>query len=271
MHKFRCSGPSLGVHWQDLPVWWIMFRLNHLTRIPGEGPQGSENFTLAEARERLDSEGARGMSDLQLLAILLGAGGWVPQVTIAGNLQELWPNLGALQEWPARKLVRRAGISAGRARRLLAGLELGWRLQHPIPPGGVVVQGPEDLRETLLREFRNLDRERFLALYLDTRHRVLAIDTVSVGTLNASLVHPREVLKGAIEISAAALIVAHNHPSGCARPSGDDLGLTARLDGCAELMGIPLLDHLVVGGEEITSIREYGWPSARPKKGAHGD
>ncbi len=79
--------------------------------------------------------------------------------------------------------------------------------------------------------------------------------------MNASLVHPREVYKPAIARSAAAIIVAHNHPSGNARPSGDDLDLTARLDRCGELLGVALLDHLVVGDTEVTSIREYGWPS----------
>ena len=113
-------------------------------------------------------------------------------------------------------------------------------------------------------EFRGLDRERFIALYLDARHRVRALETVSTGSLNASLVHPREVFKPAIALSAAAVIVAHNHPSGDPRPSGDDLELTGRLDRCGELLGIALLDHLVVGDADITSIREYGWPGVPP-------
>ncbi len=87
------------------------------------------------------------------------------------------------------------------------------------------------------------------------------METVSIGSLNASLVHPREVFKPAVALSAAAVIVAHNHPSGNARPSGDDLELTARLDRCGELLGVALLDHLVVGDTEVTSIREYGWPT----------
>ena len=116
--------------------------------------------------------------------------------------------------------------------------------------------------DLLRTEFRGLDRERFLALYLDARHRVLAAETVSVGSLNASLVHPREVFKPAVALSAAAVIVAHNHPSGDARPSGDDLELTARLARCGDMLGIALLDHLVAGDGVITSIREFGWPVA---------
>ena len=88
----------------------------------------------------------------------------------------------------------------------------------------------------------------------------MAVRTVSVGTLNASLVHPREVFRPAVTLQAAALVVAHNHPSGCARPSGDDLELTRRLARCGGLLGIELLDHLIVGDGEVASIREQGWP-----------
>ena len=109
----------------------------------------------------------------------------------------------------------------------------------------VIVRRPEDLHPLLRAELRGLDRERFVALYLETRHRLLDLATVSIGSLNASLVHPREVFKQAVLGSAAALVVAHNHPSGCAVPSGDDLDLTCRLDRCGELLGISLLDHLV--------------------------
>ena len=128
-------------------------------------------------------------------------------------------------------------------------------------PARPTVRRPEDLHALLHEEFRGLDRERFLGLYLDTRHRLAAVETVSVGSLNASLVHPREVFKPAVAMSAAAVIVAHNHPSGDAGPSGDDLDLTARLDRCGDLLGIALLDHLVVGSSDIISIREYGWPT----------
>jgi len=144
--------------------------------------------------------------------------------------------------------------------RLLSCLELGSRAAGEVPRAGIRVNRPEDLHPLLRRSFRGLDRERFLALYLDTRHRILAAETVSVGTLNVSVVHPREVFKLAVALSAAAVIVAHNHPSGCAEPSAEDLELTARLDRCGHLLGISLLDHLVAGSGEIISIRELGWP-----------
>ncbi len=110
-------------------------------------------------------------------------------------------------------------------------------------------------------------REAFMAVYLDTRHRPLAKPyVISVGSISASLVHPREVFRPAVEVGAAAMILAHNHPSGSPRPSGDDLELTARLDKAGDMMGIAVLDHLILGetgdGEsDFTSIREYGWPT----------
>jgi len=163
-------------------------------------------------------------------------------------------------EHPAA-LIHGFGLGPVRTTRLLAAFELGFRAGGPAPRAGFAVRSPADIHPLLREEFRGLDRERFLALYLDTRHRVAATETVSIGSLNASLVHPREVFKPAVAMSAAAVIVAHNHPSGDPSPSGDDLDLTSRLDRCGDLLGIALLDHLVVGDQDIISIREYGWPA----------
>lgn len=111
--------------------------------------------------------------------------------------------------------------------------------------------------------FRGCDREHFLAVLLDARHRVVAVETVAIGCLDASLVHPRELFRAAVVSGAAAVIAAHNHPSGCARPSPDDIGLTGRLARCGRLLGIELLDHIIVGRGEFTSLREHGWPGPR--------
>jgi len=116
----------------------------------------------------------------------------------------------------------------------------------------------------IVKEFLPVNgREAFIVLYLDTRHRLLSQPYIaSIGTLNSCPVHPREVFKPAILLSAAAIIVAHNHPSGDCKPSGDDLKLTKRLSEAGTLLGISLLDHLVVAdeSEEYISIRESGWP-----------
>jgi DNA repair protein RadC len=127
---------------------------------------------------------------------------------------------------------------------------------------GLQVRGPADLVALLEEEFRGCDREHFLAVLLDTRHRVTAVETVAIGCLDASLVHPREVYKTAVALGAAAVVAAHNHPSGSAQPSREDLGLTRRLARCGRLLGIELLDHIVIGQGEYTSLREHGWPGA---------
>lgn len=222
---------------------------------------GAEDGEEAEAEARLRRFGARACSDAELLAWVLAPGRAGPAARDgARRLLRLRP-LAELASTPAASLAARRGLGPTRARRLLAALELGRRATRTAPVTGLLVRRPEDLTGLLRDEFRGLDRERFLALYLDARHRVRALETVSTGSLNASLVHPREVFKPAIALSAAAVIVAHNHPSGDPRPSGDDLELTGRLDRCGELLGIALLDHLVVGDADITSIREYGWPA----------
>lgn len=205
--------------------------------------------------------GARRLTDTELLVPVLGPGRPGAAQT-AEHLLERWGSLADLAAQHPLALARGRGLGPARLRRLVAALELGRRACGPAARRGLAVRRPEDLHPLLRREFHGLDRERFVALYLDTRHRILALETVSIGSLNASLVHPREVFGPAVAMAAAALVVAHNHPSGCPSPSADDLELTARLDRCGELLGIALLDHLVAGDDEIVSIREQGWPAA---------
>ncbi len=223
--------------------------------------EGRARTTGGPGLERLRRLGPGALADWELLAWVLGPGRPTAEDTARRLLTGPGGLAGLAMERPA-VLRRLPGVGAVRGGRLAAALELGQRVAEAGPRSGPVVRRPEDCHALLRREFRGLDRERFLALYLDTRHRITEVETVSVGSLNASLVHPREVFRPAVAMRAAAVIVAHNHPSGCAEPSGDDLELTARLDRCGELLGIALLDHLVVGGEDIVSIREYGWPSA---------
>ena len=209
---------------------------------------------------RLARYGPGALTDQELVGCVLGPGGRVPATEAARRLLESYRQLGILAAERPASLLHGFGLGPARTTRLVAAFELGFRAGGPPRRAGFTVRSPADVHPLLREEFRGLDRERFLALYLDTRHRLKAAETVSIGSLNASLVHPREVFKPAVAMSAAAVIVAHNHPSGDAGPSGDDLDLTARLDRCGDLLGIALLDHLVVGDRDIISIREYGWP-----------
>lgn len=221
---------------------------------------GQASLAHLDSQSRFQQFGTRGLTDAELLGRILGAGGRMPPQEAATRVLDRFGSVAGLAVVPPAVLAATRGMGPVRAARLAAALELGMRALGPAVRSGILVRRPEDLHQLLADCFRGLDRERFLALYLDTRHRIQAVETVSVGSLNASLVHPREVFKTAVGMSAAALIVAHNHPSGCPQPSGDDLELTARLAGCGEMLGIALLDHLVYGDGEITSIREYGWP-----------
>ena len=242
-----------------------MFKSNKIV-INGSSPRPvSGPAARPENRDRdwrLGRFGPEGLTDRELLSCVLGPGGRIPAAEAARKLLESYPGLGELAAERPASLVHGFGLGPVRTRRLLAAFELGFRAGGPPRRAGFAVRSPADVHHMLREEFRGLDRERFLALYLDTRHRVVAAETVSIGSLNASLVHPREVFKPAVAMSAAAVIVAHNHPSGDPSPSGDDLDLTARLDRCGDLLGIALLDHLVVGAEEIISIREFGWPES---------
>jgi len=224
---------------------------------PVHSPITAEN----DFSDRLRRFGVSAGSGAELLAALLGDKFGPEALEVAQGLLQRFGTLTQLATVPLTVLENMPGMGPSRSARLVAALELGKRATAPFVRRGLVVRRPEDLHPLLRGELSGLDRERFLALFLDSRHRIQTVETVSIGSLNASLVHPREVFKTAIALSAAAVIVAHNHPSGNARPSHDDLDLTARLDRCGELLGVALLDHLVVGETEVTSIREYGWPT----------
>lgn len=121
----------------------------------------------------------------------------------------------------------------------------------------VTLHRPSDAFELLAPMIGDKRREHFVVVCLDVRHQVLAVETVSVGMLNASIVHPREVFMAAIKRGAAAIVVAHNHPSGDPTPSQEDLDSTGRLGAAGELLGIPLFDHVIIGGDGFTSLREF--------------
>lgn len=120
------------------------------------------------------------------------------------------------------------------------------------------IKGPEEVWNLLKPRFQDLDREHFLIVLLSARNTVIGIETISVGSLNASIVHPREVFKPAIERSAASVLLSHNHPSGIPDPSDDDIALTRRLCQVGELVGIPVLDHLICAGSTFYSLKQQG-------------
>jgi len=159
----------------------------------------------------------------------------------------------------AEELVRVRGVGPAGAARLLACLELARRASAWPVSERPVVSTPEDVVRLCATQLRGLDREHFWALALSTKNRLLRMVEVSVGSLNASIVHPRELFKEAVRVSAASVVVVHNHPSGDPTPSGADLQLTRRLAKAGEVLGIELIDHVVIGdGGAHVSLREMG-------------
>ncbi len=159
----------------------------------------------------------------------------------------------------AADLRSREGIGAQAAQRLASALELGRRcLAGPAVPRQRLLD-PSDVARVLFAEAARLRSEAFWAFALDAQGGLLHLYRVSLGTLTASLVHPREVFQPALVHSAASLIVAHNHPSGDPEPSADDRATTRRLERVGRLVGIPLLDHVVLGAGSHVSFRERGW------------
>src|SRR5262249_44563421 len=167
-----------------------------------------------------------------------------------------WRGLAAASPAELRRvpLARDAEIE-----RLEACVELGRRLAYGRPVRRRRVDGPVDVAALLMPALRDADREHFVAVLLSTKNQVLDVVTVSVGSLSASIVHPREVWKPAIQASAAAVIVAHNHPTGVPTPSPEDVELPRRLAASGELVGIRLLDHVILGDGSYESLKEGGY------------
>lgn len=205
-------------------------------------------------REKLIEKGSANLKNSELLAILLRSG-------IAGkNVIEVAESI--LQKYPMKKLLaldyetlsKINGIGAGKACSLLAAFELTKRALDKEDNGLPAINSAGDAAAHLT-ELRTAKKEHFAVLYLNARNQLIHKETISIGTLNANLVHPREVFKPAIEHLAASIIVAHNHPSGDCEPSAADLDLTERLIEAGKLLGIELVDHIIITSGKYFCIK----------------
>lgn len=195
------------------------------------------------------------VTDADLLGLLIGDGGSdLGRIVLGAD-----PRPDALWRIGAEELVALPGVGPAGAARLLASLELARRASAWPVSERPVVSTPEDVVALCATQLRGMDREHFWALALSTKNRLLRMVEVSVGSLNASIVHPRELFKEAVRLSAASIVVVHNHPSGDPTPSGADVQLTRRLARAGEVLGIELLDHVVIGdGGAHASLRQMG-------------
>jgi DNA repair protein RadC len=207
-------------------------------------------------RERLARLGPEALGDAELLALVLRTGyKGRSALEVAAAVLAALPE--GVHKAPFAQLERVKGVGASRAAALTAAFELA-RRGAAAADGRAVLDSPGRVLEHVPAEVRAGRKEHFLAFYLNARSQLLCRETVSIGTLSASLVHPREVFAPAISHSAAAVIVAHNHPSGDCTPSAEDKDATRRLSRAGELLGIPLLDHLIVSTGRFFSFKDHG-------------
>jgi DNA repair protein RadC len=210
-------------------------------------------------RERLFAPGPSALTDAELIAVVLGAGsGAASALDVARNLLGRHRSLSGLFGSPLSKLATADGVGPAKAAKLKAGVELARRLLREEMTHGDALTSPEAVRDYLRLTLAALPHEAFVVLFLDSQHRLLAADELFRGTLAQTSVYPREVVKAALARNAAAVIFAHNHPSGVAEPSRADELLTQALKQALALVEIRTLDHFVVAGHRVVSFAERG-------------
>jgi len=211
-------------------------------------------------RERMLRQGAGALGNAELLAVLLRTGTYSESaVRLAERILKESGSLRGLTDMSTEQLTTIKGVGIAKALEIQACIELGRRLAKTSVEERVTVRSPRDAADYLMEELRYLQKEHFVCLFLNTKNHIIGQETLSMGSLNASIVHPREVFRSAIKRSSASIICAHNHPSGDPTPSPEDIQLTARLAEAGEIIGIELLDHIVIGDRTFVSLKEKGF------------
>ena len=212
-----------------------------------------------KAREKLATQGVESLDDRELLTLLLGAGcGGVPVMELAAGLLQRFGGLRGLLAARRESLEQRPGLGPAKSARLLAVLELSRRHLGESFQRGTPLESPEMTERYLKIMLRDHPNEVFACLFLDTRHRVIAFEELFFGTIDGATVYPRVVAEKALRLGAAAVILAHNHPSGVSEPSLADQAITRRLKDALALLDIRLLDHFVIGDGSPVSMASRG-------------
>lgn len=215
----------------------------------GEGP-----------REKLLLKGAGHLSDAELLAVILRNGlAGQNAVDLARNMIHQFGGLRSLLSAPKSQVCKLAGVGPVKYAQLQAAAEISKRIAHENLQRGQILTNPDLTRDYLMRQLTDRSYEVFALLLLDTQHRVIQFVELFRGTIDSASVYPREVVSLVLEKKAAAVIVCHNHPSGIAEPSQADRRITERIKNALATIDVSLLDHMVVGDQEIVSFAERGW------------
>jgi DNA repair protein RadC len=226
----------------------------------------SNSLTMREVpneerpRERMLQYGPQALSNAELLAILLRTGTYSESaVTLAQRILSECGDFRSLVDMSKDQLTQIKGIGNAKALQIQASIELGRRLARSTHNEAVTIRSPESVANLMREELRYLQKEHFVCLFLNTKNHVIGQETLSMGSLNASIVHPREVFRAAIKRSSASIICVHNHPSGDPTPSPEDIQLTHRLVEAGSIIGIEVLDHIIIGDFKFVSLKEQGF------------
>ena len=210
-----------------------------------------------QPKERLLLLGAEMLTDLELISLLLAQGSEDKNVLeLSGELLNEAGSLRELRMMSLEEMSQIKGISADKGARVLAGLELGKRASLEDKRFMPLINSTQDVLELMADEMRSLENETVKLLLLNSKHRLIHITTISLGGVNYSSAHPREVYKAAVKFASSGLILVHNHPSGDFLPSEKDITITRRLVEAGEIMGIPLLDHIIIAETGYYSFSE---------------
>ena len=210
-------------------------------------------------RERLQKFGPEALSAQELLALVIGRG--IPKKSVMSIAQELitrFGNVKAISQATIEELSQIRGIGLAKAAQIKACFELGKREELEPELKNFDIKDPESVVKAIRASIKDKAKEHFKLILLNPRNKIIRISTISIGTLNASLVHPREVFKDAITHSAASVVLAHNHPSGDPEPSEDDLKITKKLVESGKILGIEVLDHIIIAKNGFKSLANEG-------------
>lgn len=230
----------------------------------GNNLELKRNYTIKELpiterpREKLYNYGPKALSNEELLAIIIRTGNKEDTaIDLARRLLSKDDRgLVSLRDTTLQELMETKGIGKCKAAQILAAIEIGKRINYLDALSKVKINEPSTIANLYMDEMRYLQKEHFRVVLLDTKNQIIATEEISVGTLNASIVHPRDVFRAAIKRNANSIILIHNHPSGDPTPSNEDINITKRLLEAGNLIGIKVLDHIIIGDNKYISFRE---------------